>query len=231
MAVCGAVHTCAARLVGGSTAGRQQQGWSASAGRRDSSGSKTKTTTGRPFVHAARAVCPGCPGLVQVHAPPFETCYCRVTSSGRHLSRVKGSAAAAMPVRWLYRPGSRQTYRLPTNKHATRAASTARPSARARAVPWYTRRACRSASSKSSSPPPLYQSSRRHRHRPRFCTSAVTTLRRQRATQSRASAIVLCLSRLCQRRTLCASASRRATGRRVSMRCSGTWMAWSRPST
>ena len=28
---------------------------------------------------------------------------------------VKGSAAAAMPVRWLYRRGSQQTYSLPTS--------------------------------------------------------------------------------------------------------------------
>ena len=92
-------------------------------------------------------------------------------------------------------------------------------------------RPCRPQSSKSSSPPPLYQSSRRHRHRPRFCTLAVTTLRRQRTTQSRASVIASSSSRLCQWRTPCASASRRATGRRVSMRYSGTWMAWSTIST
>ena len=92
-------------------------------------------------------------------------------------------------------------------------------------------RPCRSQSSKSSSPPPLYQSSRRHRHRSRFCTSAATTLRRQRTTQSRASVIASSSSRLCQWRTPCASASQRATGRRVSMRYSGTWMAWSTIST
>ena len=50
LAECGA---CAARLVGGSTVGRQQQGWSASAGRRDSCGSKTEATASRTLVFHA----------------------------------------------------------------------------------------------------------------------------------------------------------------------------------
>ena len=116
LAVCGAVHTCAARLVGGSTAGRQQQGWSASAGRRDSSGSKTKTTTGRPFVHAARAVC--VPFARALSRSMFKLA-CRVTSSG---SRPLAAATTPRSCKLLTVGGGGGTRRIAraTTSHPSR---------------------------------------------------------------------------------------------------------------